>query len=87
MRWIIKPKLEKQQIKALATELKVDELIARLLLQRGICDYKAAKKFFRPQLSDIHDPFSMMDMDKAVYRIEEAIAAIMRRFWFMEIMM
>ena len=74
MRWIIKPKPEKQQIKALATALKVDELIARLLLQRGICDYKAAKKFFRPQLSDIHNPFSMMDMDKAVYRIEEAIA-------------
>ena len=75
MRWIIKPKPEKQQIKALATALKVDDLIAHLLLQRGICDYKAAKKFFRPQLSDIHDPFLMMDMDKAVYRIEEAIAA------------
>ncbi|MEE9362324.1 MAG: single-stranded-DNA-specific exonuclease RecJ [Cellulophaga sp.] len=74
MRWSIKPKQEEQKIKALAAALKVDSLIASLLLQRGIGDYETAKKFFRPQLTDIHNPFLMKDMDIAVARIEKAIA-------------
>ncbi len=74
MRWSIKAKPEEEEIKALATALKVDGLIARLLLQRGISTYEEAKKFFRPQLSDLHDPFLMKDMNIAVERIEKAIA-------------
>ncbi|MGF1560280.1 MAG: single-stranded-DNA-specific exonuclease RecJ, partial [Flavobacteriaceae bacterium] len=73
MRWTIKPKPEEHQIKALATELKVEYLVAQLLLQRGITTYEEAKKFFRPQLSDLHDPFLMKDMYAAVERIEMAI--------------
>lgn len=48
--------------------------MAHLLLQRGVSTYKEAKKFFRPQLSDLHDPFLMKDMDLAVSRIEKAIS-------------
>lgn len=74
MRWTIKPKPEQKDIDALAIELKVEDLVAQLLLQRGISTYEEAKKFFRPQLEDLHDPFLMKDMDIAVARIETAIA-------------
>ena len=74
MRWTIKPIPEQQEINRLSKELKVEPLIAHLLLQRGITNYKEAKTFFRPQLSELHDPFLMKDMDKAVARIEKAIA-------------
>lgn len=75
MRWTIKPKPNQTKIDHLATELKVDNLVAQLLLQRGISTYQDAKKFFRPELTDLHDPFLMKDMDIAVERIEKAIAA------------
>ncbi|MGB6153222.1 MAG: single-stranded-DNA-specific exonuclease RecJ [Pricia sp.] len=74
MRWTIKAKPEQHQIDALSQALNIDGLIAQLLIQRGITDYDAAKKFFRPQLSDLHDPFLMKDMDVAVARIQTAIA-------------
>ncbi|VAW11772.1 Single-stranded-DNA-specific exonuclease RecJ [hydrothermal vent metagenome] len=73
MRWTLKPKPEQRQIDTLSTALNVDGLIAQLLLQRGISTYEEAKKFFRPQLSDLHDPFLMKDMNIAVERIEKAI--------------
>ena len=73
MRWTIKPIPGHDQIRTLANELKVDDLIAHLLLQRGIGNYGEAKNFFRPQLSQLHDPFLMKDMDKAVQRIETTI--------------
>ena len=75
MRWTLKPKQDDEQIKALAEILKVDQLVAQLLLQRGVTSYDEAKKFFRPQLSDLHDPFLMKDMELAVKRIENAILA------------
>jgi len=74
MRWTIKPKPEQEKIDALADALKVDALIAQLLLQRGVSNYGEAKKFFRPELSDLHDPFLMKDMDVAIARIEKAIS-------------
>lgn len=74
MRWTIKPKPEQRKIDQLANELKVDELVAQLLLQRGISSYEEAKNFFRPQLEDLHDPFLMKDMELAVKRIEAAIS-------------
>jgi len=73
MRWTLKPKPEPQQIKEISYALKVDGLVAQLLIQRGITNYAEAKKFFRPELSDLHDPFLMKDMDLAVARIEKAI--------------
>jgi len=74
MRWTLKTKPSPEKVKALAAELKVDELIAMLLVQRGIETYEAARQFFRPSLADLHNPYLMKDMDKAVARIEAAIA-------------
>jgi single-stranded-DNA-specific exonuclease len=73
MRWNIKPKPNQEEIDQLSNELKVDGLVAHLLLQRGISTYEEAKKFFRPELPDLHDPFLMKDMDVAVERIQKAI--------------
>ncbi len=55
-------------------ELKVNPVFCQLLAQRGICNYNEARKFFRPRLSHLHDPFLMKDMEKAVLRIGRAIA-------------
>ncbi len=74
MRWTLKPKPEQHQINSLSKALGVDGLVAQLLLQRGITTYEEAKRFFRPQLSHLHDPFLMKDMDLAVDRIESAVA-------------
>jgi single-stranded-DNA-specific exonuclease len=74
MRWTLKPKPSSEKVKVLASQLKVNELIATLLVQRGIENYDQARQFFRPSLDDLHDPYLMKDMDKAVHRIENAIA-------------
>ncbi len=74
MRWNIKPKPDTEKIKTLAAQLNVDEHIATLLIQRGVETFDVAKQFFRPTLADLHDPYLMKDMDKAVARIEKAIA-------------
>ena len=74
MRWTLKPKPEVSKIEALQKALQVDSLVATLLVQRGIETYEQAKTFFRPSLDDLHDPYLMKDMDKAVSRIEEAMA-------------
>jgi single-stranded-DNA-specific exonuclease len=74
MRWTIKSKPEKEKVQALQNALQVDEIIATLLVQRGIETFEQAKTFFRPTLEDLHNPYLMKDMDKAVSRIEKAIA-------------
>jgi single-stranded-DNA-specific exonuclease len=74
MRWTIKTKPDQEKIHQLAQELNVDELVATLLIQRGITSFDQAKTFFRPSLDHLHDPFLMKDMDVAVNRIENAIA-------------
>ncbi|WP_339697656.1 single-stranded-DNA-specific exonuclease RecJ [uncultured Marixanthomonas sp.] len=74
MRWTLQPKPSEKIVNHLSKELGVDTIIATLLVQRGIKTFDEAKHFFRPQLSDLHDPFLMKDMDKAVARIEKAIA-------------
>jgi single-stranded-DNA-specific exonuclease len=73
MRWTLKPKPAQEKVKHLVNELKVDELIATLLVQRGIETFDDARQFFRPSLEDLHNPYLMKDMDKAVSRIEKAI--------------
>jgi single-stranded-DNA-specific exonuclease len=74
MRWNLKSKPEKEKVQALQNTLQVDEIIATLLVQRGIETFEQAKTFFRPTLEDLHNPYLMKDMDKAVSRIEKAIA-------------
>lgn len=74
MRWTLKPKPDLNKVKEIQKSLQVDEVIASLLVQRGINTYEEAKHFFRPSLDDLHDPFQMKDMDKAVARVGLAIA-------------
>lgn len=73
MRWTLKPKPSEDKVKGLAQALKVEEFVARLLVQRGIETFEEARQFFRPTLADLHNPYLMKDMDKAVERIEMAI--------------
>ncbi|POR22038.1 single-stranded-DNA-specific exonuclease RecJ [Flavobacterium columnare] len=73
MRWTLQSKPNQEKIQALQEALQVNSIVATLLIQRGIETFDQAKKFFRPSLSDLHDPYLMKDMDKAVERIEKAI--------------
>lgn len=73
-RWVIKDKGDKEAIDRLINELGVDEYIASLLVQRGMDTYHKAKQFFRPSLHDLHDPFLMKDMDKAIERLDSALS-------------
>jgi len=72
--WELKKQGDPNEIKHLSAALNVNMTIARLLVQRGIKTFNEAKAFFRPRLSDLHDPFLMKDMEKAVARLELAIA-------------
>lgn len=76
--WEYLPEPPKEVVKGLAHTLFKEELpwhdtIARLLLQRGISSFDQAKAFFNPSLADLHDPYQMKDMDRAVERILSAI--------------
>lgn len=75
MRWTLKPKPSHEKVNALASKLNVSELVATLLVQRGIETFEQARQFFRPSLEDLHDPYLMKDMDKAVSRIEKAVTS------------
>ncbi|MBC8046836.1 MAG: single-stranded-DNA-specific exonuclease RecJ [Fimbriimonadaceae bacterium] len=73
-RWVIKS-AEEEKISALQKELRIHPVLCKLLVQRGITDFNSAKVFFRPKLSDLHDPFLMKTMSIAIERIEKAIAS------------
>ena len=72
-RWKILPANEEKAI-ALQESLKIHPVICQVLVQRGIDSFEKAKDFFRPQLSQLHDPWLMKDMDKAVARIMQAVS-------------
>ncbi|MDO8951244.1 MAG: single-stranded-DNA-specific exonuclease RecJ [Draconibacterium sp.] len=72
--WNLKKQGDLNEVKHLSAALNVNMIIARLLVQRGITTFNDAKAFFRPRLSDLLNPFLMKDMDKAVARVEQAIA-------------
>jgi single-stranded-DNA-specific exonuclease len=71
-RWNILP-ADETSVRSLQESLKIHPILCRILVQRGIDTYDKAKLFFRPQLTDLHDPWLMKDMDKAVNRIITAI--------------
>lgn len=72
--WNIKNNSNDATVRNLKEVLNVDRIIASLLYQRKISGFDEAKSFFRPDLSELHDPFLMKDMDKAIIRIQDAIA-------------
>jgi single-stranded-DNA-specific exonuclease len=73
-RWVLKEQGDSEVVNHLSAELRINRILANLLVQRGIRTYDEAKRFFRPTLDDLHDPFLMKDMDKAINRIGEALA-------------
>lgn len=72
-RWVIKPQGDPQKVDELATATGIPRVLANLLVQRGIDTYDEVSRFFSPKLSDLHDPFLMKDMEKAVRRVDEAV--------------
>lgn len=72
-RWLVRQDGDRDKIEKLSSVLNVDEKIANLLVQRGVETFEEARVFFRPELSDLHDPFLMKDMDKAVDRLIRAV--------------
>jgi single-stranded-DNA-specific exonuclease len=72
-RWVYWSSIDKELAKKLAQELNIDRTLSELLVQRGITSLEEAKAFFRPSLSELHDPFLMKDMDVAIERIQQTI--------------
>ena len=64
---------QEQQKEQIAKDLGINPVLAQLLVQRGVATPEEARHFFHPRLSDLHDPFLMKDMDKAVDRLNEAL--------------
>ena len=71
--WMVRGPENPEKAAQLAAELGIDRVLADLLVQRGIETFDQARSFFRPRLEDLHDPFLMTDMDKAVERLHQAI--------------
>ena len=72
--WTIKESAPEEQVARLSAELGIDKVLSELLVQRGVTTFDEARTFFRPSLDDLHDPFLMKDMDKAVERLHQAIS-------------
>ena len=73
-RWRILP-FDNEKTNSLHSALSISKTICKILTQRGIDDFEKAKDYFRPKLSQLHSPWLMKDMDKAVTRIEKAFEA------------
>jgi len=72
-RWVVKSQGEAKTVAELSTGLGISPVLANLLVQRGIDTLDKASRFFKPRLEELHDPFLMKDMDRAVERIERAV--------------
>src|SRR5580698_7709924 len=64
---------DENKIQALQTELKINPVLCKILIERHFESFEESKKYFRPQLNELHNPWLMKDMDKAVDRILSAI--------------
>ena len=73
-RWVQVPEGNKDLTNTLAQQLNIDTSLARILVQRDITTFEDAKDFFRPNIQQLHDPFLMKDMDKAIERIDLALS-------------
>lgn len=73
-RWTHKLPSDPSIIESISTAINVNKTLSGILAQRGITQFDSAKKFFRPQFADLHDPFLMKGMEEAISRIDAAIA-------------
>ena len=67
--WKIKKQGDIEKVEKLSEILKIDKVLSNLLVQRGCETFEEAREFFRPRIEDLHNPFLMKDMDKAVERL------------------
>ena len=72
-KWIVKEQGNPAAVRQLSQELGIDAVLANLLVQRDIDTFEKAREFFRPDLSMLHDPFLMKDMEQAVERLHAAV--------------
>lgn len=72
-KWIVKEQGNPAAVRQLSQELGIDQVLSNLLVQRGIDTFDKAREFFRPDLSMLHDPFLMKDMEQAVERLRNAV--------------
>ncbi|MEI6061237.1 MAG: single-stranded-DNA-specific exonuclease RecJ [Bacteroidota bacterium] len=73
-RWVLKQKGDATLVSGIAGALGIENALAELLVQRGVTSFEEARAFFRPDLSQLHDPFLLNDMEKAIERIAFANA-------------
>ena len=73
--WKLREGADAENVSQLSSELGVDPVLAELLVQRDVRTFEQARSFFRPNLADLHDPFLMQDMDKAVERLRQAVVS------------
>ena len=72
-RWVEQEIIDSKAVSELQHALQIDEALATILVNRGITNFEDARSFFKPDISALHDPFLMKDMEKAILRIEQAI--------------
>ena len=72
-RWLIKSAQNSTTVEDFRSEIKTDSIVAELLLQRGIDSFERARDFFNPSLEQLHDPFALLNMDKAVSLLDQSI--------------
>ena len=72
-KWILKEPADPAKVERLVAEVGIDHVLAELLVKRGVETFEESRAFFRPSLDNLHDPFLMKDMDKAVGRLDQAI--------------
>lgn len=72
-KWIYKPEPDEETVDRISSSLGFGTFESRILVMRGIDDYQKAREFFKPKIEDMHNPFLMADMQKAVERIASAV--------------
>jgi single-stranded-DNA-specific exonuclease len=77
---------DEEKIQILRSSINIHPALCNMLSQRGLDNFDKAKAYFRPSILDLHDPWKMKDMDKAVNRVLQALSS-MKKFWFTAIMM
>lgn len=71
--WVHKPQAEPALVAELSEALNINQTLSAILLQRGVRTFDEAKAYFRPSPQQLHDPFLMKDMDKAVKRLQQGL--------------
>jgi len=72
-KWIVKSPIERTLVNELMDKIGISSVLSSLMAQRGLKAFEEAKSYFNPHYKQLHDPFLMKDMNKAVARITKAM--------------